>query len=88
MVREIVGGNGINLETNVSSFFADAEAIYSYEGTHEINALIDGIYLTRLCFFFSFPLLNKERFFYKGSDRIRLIAYSQYIHNYLSLYAR
>lgn len=44
--REIVGGNGITLETNVARFFADAEAIYSYEGTHEINALIVGRYLT------------------------------------------
>lgn len=44
--REIVGGNGITLETDVARFFADAEAIYSYEGTHEINALIVGRKLT------------------------------------------
>lgn len=44
--REVCGGNGITLETDVARFFADGEAIYSYEGTHEINALIVGRYLT------------------------------------------
>lgn len=42
LAREVCGGNGILLETDVARFFADAEAIYSYEGTHEINALIIG----------------------------------------------
>ena len=46
LAREVVGGDGITLETDVARFFADAEAIYSYEGTHEINALIVGRYLT------------------------------------------
>lgn len=40
LAREICGGNGIVLENDVARFHADAEAIYSYEGTHEINALI------------------------------------------------
>lgn len=44
--REVVGGNGILLDTDVARFFADAEAVYSYEGTHEINALIVGRALT------------------------------------------
>lgn len=44
--REVVGGNGILLEHDVARFFADAEAVYSYEGTHEINALIVGRALT------------------------------------------
>lgn len=44
--REVCGGNGITLGSDVGRFFADAEAIYSYEGTHEINALIVGRYLT------------------------------------------
>lgn len=44
--REIAGGNGILLEHDVARFFADAEAVYSYEGTHEINALIVGRALT------------------------------------------
>ena len=37
--REVLGGNGILLEHNVARFVADAEAIYSYEGTKEINSL-------------------------------------------------
>jgi glutaryl-CoA dehydrogenase len=44
--REVLGGNGILLEHDVARFFTDAEAIYSYEGTHEINALIVGRALT------------------------------------------
>lgn len=40
--REVMGGNGILLEHNVARFVADAEAIYSYEGTKEINTLIVG----------------------------------------------
>jgi glutaryl-CoA dehydrogenase len=48
LAREICGGNGITLNHEVGRFFADAEAIYSYEGTHEINALIVGRALTGL----------------------------------------
>ena len=44
--REIVGGNGITVATKVAKYFADAEAIYSYEGTHEVNSLIIGRHLT------------------------------------------
>jgi len=44
--RELLGGNGILLEHDAARFFADAEAVYSYEGTHEINALIVGRALT------------------------------------------
>jgi len=46
LAREVVGGNGILLEYDVARFFADAEAIYSYEGTHEMNALIVGRAIT------------------------------------------
>ncbi|HEY6799649.1 MAG TPA: acyl-CoA dehydrogenase family protein, partial [Agromyces sp.] len=46
LAREVAGGNGILLEHDVARFFADAEAVYSYEGTHEINALIVGRALT------------------------------------------
>ncbi|SNT10454.1 acyl-CoA dehydrogenase family protein [Rhodococcoides kyotonense] len=38
--REICGGNGLLLEHGVMRFFADAEAIYTYEGTNEISALV------------------------------------------------
>ncbi len=46
MARELMGGNGILLEHNVGRFVADAEAIYSYEGTREINTLIVGKAIT------------------------------------------
>ena len=46
LAREVVGGNGITLASDVARFHADAEAVYSYEGTHEINALIVGRALT------------------------------------------
>lgn len=44
--REVLGGNGILLEYDVARFVADAEAIYSYEGTKEINSLIVGRAIT------------------------------------------
>ena len=44
--RELLGGNGILLEHQVGRFVADAEAIYSYEGTREINTLIVGREIT------------------------------------------
>jgi glutaryl-CoA dehydrogenase len=44
--REVMGGNGILMEHNVARFVADAEAIYSYEGTKEINTLIVGRAIT------------------------------------------
>ena len=46
LAREVCGGNGITLATDVARFHADAEAVYSYEGTHEINALVVGRNLT------------------------------------------
>jgi glutaryl-CoA dehydrogenase len=44
--RELMGGNGILLEHNVGRYVADAEAIYSYEGTREMNTLIVGRSIT------------------------------------------
>ncbi|HTN56902.1 MAG TPA: acyl-CoA dehydrogenase family protein [Protaetiibacter sp.] len=44
--RELLGGNGLLLEHDAARFFADAEAVYSYEGTHEITSLIVGRALT------------------------------------------
>lgn len=44
--REVMGGNGILLKHDVARFVADAEAIYSYEGTKEINSLIVGRAIT------------------------------------------
>jgi glutaryl-CoA dehydrogenase len=49
--RELLGGNGILLDENVGRFVADAEAIYSYEGTREMNTLIVGKAITGLSAF-------------------------------------
>ncbi len=46
LARELHGGNGILLDYHIARHFADAEAIYSYEGTHEINTLIVGRAIT------------------------------------------
>ena len=40
--RELLGGNGIVADYNVARFFADAEALYSYEGTYQMQNLIVG----------------------------------------------
>jgi glutaryl-CoA dehydrogenase len=44
--RELFGGNGIVMDYGVIKYFADAEAIYSYEGTREMNTLIVGRAIT------------------------------------------
>jgi Acyl-CoA dehydrogenase, C-terminal domain len=46
--RELLGGNGTLLENHIGRFVADAEAIYSYEGTREMNTLIVGKAITGL----------------------------------------
>jgi alkylation response protein AidB-like acyl-CoA dehydrogenase len=40
--RELHGGNGIIVDYDVGRFFADAEALYSYEGTFQMQNLIVG----------------------------------------------
>ena len=40
--RELIGGNGILVDHNIARFFGDAEAIYSYEGTYQMQHLILG----------------------------------------------
>jgi glutaryl-CoA dehydrogenase len=49
--REIFGGNGITTDYNVARFFADAEALYSYEGTYQMQNLIVGKAITGLSAF-------------------------------------
>ncbi len=46
MAREVVGGNGIVLDYGVAKYFADAEALYSFEGTRQINTLVVGRSIT------------------------------------------
>ncbi|MDQ4503011.1 acyl-CoA dehydrogenase family protein [Sinomonas sp. ASV322] len=40
--RGILGGNGIVTDYRMAKIFADAEAVYTYEGTFEVNTLIAG----------------------------------------------
>ena len=49
--REILAGNGIVLDYDIGRFVADAEALYSYEGTREINTMIVGRAVTGLSAF-------------------------------------
>jgi glutaryl-CoA dehydrogenase len=49
--RELLAGNGIVLDYDIGRFVADSEALYSYEGTREINTLIVGRAVTGLSAF-------------------------------------
>jgi glutaryl-CoA dehydrogenase len=49
--REVLGGNGIVLDYNIGRFVADSEALYSYEGTREINTMVVGRAVTGLSAF-------------------------------------
>ncbi|GAA1123736.1 acyl-CoA dehydrogenase family protein [Citricoccus alkalitolerans] len=44
--RELLGGNGILLEHKAARFHADAESLYTFEGTDQINTLIVGRAIT------------------------------------------
>jgi glutaryl-CoA dehydrogenase len=44
--RELLGGNGIVADYGVARFFADCEALYSYEGTFQMQHLILGKAIT------------------------------------------
>lgn len=46
LARETLGGNGILIENHIARLMLDAEVIYTYEGTNEINMLIVGRELT------------------------------------------
>jgi glutaryl-CoA dehydrogenase len=51
MSRELLGANGILISYNVGRFLGDAEALYSYEGTKQINSLIVGRAITGISAF-------------------------------------
>jgi glutaryl-CoA dehydrogenase len=51
LARDLHGGNGILIENHVARYFCDTEAIYSYEGTNEINSLIVGRAITGISAF-------------------------------------
>ncbi|WP_104043248.1 acyl-CoA dehydrogenase family protein [Arthrobacter sp. ZGTC412] len=42
MGRSLLGGNGISSDYEMGKLFGDAEVLYTYEGTYEINSLIVG----------------------------------------------
>jgi alkylation response protein AidB-like acyl-CoA dehydrogenase len=46
LAREVCGGNGILIENRVMKAFLDMEAMYTYEGTYDINSLVSGRELT------------------------------------------
>ncbi len=54
--RELLGGNGIVADYKVARFFADCEALYSYEGTYQMQNLIVGKAVTGLSAFVCTPL--------------------------------
>src|SRR5258705_1482295 len=49
--RELLGGNGISADYKAARFFADAEALYSYDGTFQMQNLIVGKEITGLSAF-------------------------------------
>ena len=51
MGRSLLGGNGIVTDYEMAKIFSDAEAVYSYEGTHEINTLVTGRAITGIAAF-------------------------------------
>ena len=51
MARDLLGGNGILLENHVIRHMADIEAIYTYEGTADIQTLIVGRDITGMSAF-------------------------------------
>lgn len=49
--REALGGNGIVLDNHVMKVLCDAEALFTYEGTYDINLLVAGRELTGIAAF-------------------------------------
>jgi glutaryl-CoA dehydrogenase len=49
--RELLGGNGIVADYDVARFFCDVEALYSYEGTYQMQNLIVGKAITGISAF-------------------------------------
>lgn len=48
LARETLGGNGLLIDNHIARLFTDAEAVYTYEGTNDINLLIVGREITGL----------------------------------------
>lgn len=46
LARECLGGNGILIDNHIARLMLDTEAVYTYEGTNEVNLLLVGRELT------------------------------------------
>lgn len=46
LARETLGGNGILIDNHIARLMTDAEIVYTYEGTNEINMLLVGREIT------------------------------------------
>jgi glutaryl-CoA dehydrogenase len=44
--RELLGANGVLIEQKIARHHVDIEAVYTYEGTHDVNALVLGREIT------------------------------------------
>jgi acyl-CoA oxidase len=42
LARELLGGNGVISDFLVAKAHCDLEAIYTYEGTYDVNSLVAG----------------------------------------------
>ena len=51
LARELLGGNGVVVDYGVAKAFCDLEALYTYEGSYEVNALVAGRFLTGIAAF-------------------------------------
>lgn len=49
--REMLGGNGITFDNFVMKAMCDMEALYTYEGSYDINSLISGRELSGIAAF-------------------------------------
>ena len=49
--REVMGGNGILHDLYAMKALADIEALYTYEGTYDINSLVAGREITGVAAF-------------------------------------
>jgi glutaryl-CoA dehydrogenase len=51
MGRSLLGGNGISSDYEMAKLFGDAEILYTYEGSYEINSLLVGRAVTGISAF-------------------------------------
>ena len=49
--RDLLGGNGILHDYDVMRYLCDIEGVFTYEGTHDVNALLVGREITGLAAF-------------------------------------